>query len=396
MAKIKYKLAIILAAVILAGGAVFVYFTQYAPLKLDEPAEIEIWYAKNAMSADIDSFIERFNSEEGKDSQVTAEVRGFENDRALLEAINTAAENDGELPDVVMCDANICACLHSSGLLAELESYIQSWGSGEYEKGILKSCTYKGKTICVPVAYEADVLVVNTKLYSKASDIGSFEELCDVANGYYDENKESFFTITDYSAFFNSAMAQLGEKFKAENPFDYENENVRYIYDCLATAAFKRGYTAVTYNPATLVAKGELTCAVVSTSQAMAAAGELDKANIEFLPVPVMEGGDAVYVREVTGITILKSDSNTEKGAAIFLNWFTSEAVNSEYVGYSGFVPANGDMPSYDSAPWNIYSDLMKVLEPVEYCSYNANPDYAVNCYEFNSIMDNIMKKSLS
>lgn len=396
MAKIKYKLAIILAAVILAGGAVFVYFTQYAPLKLDEPAEIEIWYAKNAMSADVDSFVERFNSEEGKDSQVTAELRDFENDRAVLEAVKTAIENGSQLPDVVMCDTNICAYLQSNGKLAELEPYIQSWGSGEYEKGISKSCTYKGKTVCVPVAYEADVLVVNTKLYGQAGDIASFEELCDVANGYYDENKESFFAITDYSAFFNSAMAQLGEKFKAENPFDYEDENVRYIYDRLATAAFKRGYTAVTDNPAALVAKGELACAVVSTSQAMAAAGELDKGNIEFLPVPVMEGGDAVYVRDVTGITILKSDSNTEKGAAIFLNWFTSEAVNSEFVGYSGFIPVNGDMPSYGSAPWNIYSDLMKALKPVEFCSYNANPDYAVNCYEFNSIMDNIMKKSLS
>lgn len=396
MAKIKYKLAIILAAVILAGGAVFVYFTQYAPLKLDEPAEIEIWYAKNAMSADVDSFVERFNSEEGKDSQVTAELRDFENDRAVLEAVKTAIENGSQLPDVVMCDTNICAYLQSNGKLAELEPYIQSWGSGEYEKGISKSCTYKGKTVCVPVAYEADVLVVNTKLYGQAGDIASFEELCDVANGYYDENKESFFAITDYSAFFNSAMAQLGEKFKAENPFDYEDENVRYIYDRLATAAFKRGYTAVTDNPAALVAKGELACAVVSTSQAMAAAGELDKGNIEFLTVPVMEGGDAVYVRDVTGITILKSDSNTEKGAAIFMNWFTSEAVNSEFVGYSGFIPVNDDMPSYGSAPWNIYSDLMKALEPVEFCSYNANPDYAVNCYEFNSIMDNIMKKSLS
>ncbi|MDO4815469.1 MAG: ABC transporter substrate-binding protein [Bacillota bacterium] len=396
MAKIKYKLAIILAVLILAGVAAYVYFTQYLPLKLDEPAEIEIWYVNNEVAADFDSLVKRFNSEEGADREITAEVREFESDSALLEAVNTADENGDELPDAVMCDTNICACLHSMGVITELNSYNQVLDSKEYEKSISKLCTYNGKTICIPVAYETAVLAVNTKLYGNADDISSFEELCEVANSFYDENRESFFTITDYSAFFNSAMAQLGEQFKAENPFDYENENVRYIYDCLATAAFKRGYTAVADNPAALVAKGELACAIVSTSQVIAAAGEMDKDNIEFLPVPAMDGGDNACVPEMTGITILKSDANTEKATAIFLNWFTSDEVSSEYVGYSGFVPVNGVLQSYSDAPWEIYSELMMPLETVNFCSYNANPDYAVNCDEFNSIMDNIMKKSLS
>ena len=396
MAKIKWKLVGVLAAVILGGIALFVCIFQNKPVKLDEPAEIEIWYAENTMSADFDSYVEQFNSNDGAVAQVTAKTKCFESEIALLDAAKNAIENNGELPDLIMCDVNTCAYLKSNDCLASVETYTQNWGEDDFDKVVAKACTFDGELVCIPVAYENDVLIVNKTLCGDADSIGSFEELCSIANDYYEENKESFFTIIDYSAFFNSAMTQLDEQFKAENPFDYDNDNVRYIYDQLATAAFKRGYTAATENPAVMVADGELACAVVSTSQVIEAEMSGNMNDIELLPVPAMENGNAVYVREITGITILKSDENTEMGASIFLNWFTSEEINGEYAGYSGFFPAIGSAGGEEKGEKpEIFAELEKLADSLEFKSYNANPDYAFNRYDFNSVMDNIMKKSL-
>ncbi len=398
MARTKYTFAIIFAAVLLVGGVLYVCFSHYAPLKLDGPAEIEVWYAdSSSMSESFESYVQRFNSGLGADCQVTATAKAFDTDKDMLDAVLKVENIGGNLPDIIMCDTNLAAYLQSEGKLADMEAFVKEWETDACDDGIIKSCTYDGVLVSMPVASEADILIVNTELFPEADSIDSFEELCDAANKYYDEEKESFFTISDYTAFFNSCMAQLGEQFKAENPFDYENDNVRYIYDQLATSAFRRGYTAATDNPATMVARGELACAVASASQVMEAEEYIDMNEIVFMPVPCMENGDKVYTREIIGMSILKSDENTEKGAAIFLKWFTSEEINSEYVGYSGFTHTTGNADTEeDTVDPVIYAELVEAVDSMEFKTCNANPYYAVNCYDFNSVMDNIMKNSLS
>ncbi len=398
MARRKYTFAIVFAAVLLIGAALYVYFTRYAPIKLDESAEIQIWYADSSSIAEsFESYVLRFNSEVGAECQVTATVKAFDTDKDMLETVMKAVKNGGELPDVIMCDPNIAAYLQSKNKLADMEAFKKKWDTNVCEDSIISECTYDGVLVSMPVASETNVLIVNTELFSEADSIDSFEELCNAANKYYAEEKESFFTISDYTAFFNSCMAQLGEQFKAENPFDCEDDNVRYIYDQLATSAFIRGYTAATDNPAAMAARGELACAVVSTSQVMEAEEYIDMNDIVFMPVPCMENGDKVYTREIIGMSIFKSDENTEKGAAIFIKWFTSEEINSEYVGYSGFTHATGNADTEeDTADPVIYAELAETVDSMEFKVSNANPYYAVNCYDFNSIMDNIMKNSLS
>ena len=42
MSKLKYSLGIILAVVLIAAGAVYIYFAHYAPLKPDEATEVTV------------------------------------------------------------------------------------------------------------------------------------------------------------------------------------------------------------------------------------------------------------------------------------------------------------------------------------------------------------------
>ena len=363
---------------------------------LSETANVNIWYARdNSMAENFGSCVGQFNKEKGAELNVSVTIKPFQDERALLTAVENAIENNGELPQIIMCSPDLSAYLMKNGKLTDSELYQQSLKISDYSDELIKACTCGDKLICVPIAAESDVMMINTAKYSDVEKLDSLEKLCTAANNYYGENGEYFFTVTDFSAFFNSAMAQLGEQFKAENPFEYENDNVRYIYDQLATAAFKRGYTAADANPAETVAEGELVCAVVSAGAVMTA--KADMSDVEFMPCPPMKDGKAVYVQRVTAMSVLKSDENTEAGAAIFLKWFTSEEINSAYVGFSGFVPASGSVGGTSNAEAPaVYSKLMNAVNSMDYYVYNANADFALKSVDFNSIMDNIMKKSLS
>ena len=44
MSKMKYKIALAAAAVLLLGGAIYIYFAHYAPFKPDQPQTLSVWY----------------------------------------------------------------------------------------------------------------------------------------------------------------------------------------------------------------------------------------------------------------------------------------------------------------------------------------------------------------
>jgi len=395
MSKFKYKLAIVFAALFLVGGGVFAYFRYFAPLTPEEPVKLEIWYADTSVCGNLPELVKSFNKNEGWYRQVSAETRCFNNEEALLQAAKGAVST-GELPDVIICDTHTASYLQGEGKLADAEQFITDIRDAGYDNRLLKACTYKGALRSIPLLYETDMLIINRELYGDAKAIDSFEELCTVANSYYMENREPFFTVTDYSSFFCSAMTQLGETFTAENPFDSDNEDLRYIYDLLATAAFKRGYAATTGNPALLVAKGELPCAIVSSTQIMQAEESIDTEQIELVPVPAMENGDRVYTRNVIGVSILKSDENTEKGAAIFAKWLSSEEIYPKLAGDSGFATALTPENAEETRKSACRKAVLAVMTAMDYRDFCPSSDYAANSREFNDIIDNIMKKSLS
>mgnify|MGYP004447824147 FL=1 len=396
--RLKYKAAIIIAAAIAAAALIYFCFLRSPEIVLDEPADITLWYSENSMSDGIHEMLDRFSTESEAGQKITVTAIAFESMTELANAVNAAAVNSGELPDVVLCSSDIAAGFYNKGLLADMEQYRRQWDTVKCDSGIIKSCTTGDTLVCMPLAWESEVLIVNRELYPDEEQPASFEKLCAAANEYYRENRSSFFTISDYSMFFRCAMAQLGERFRAENPFDSENENLRYIYDRLATAAFRRGFTAAEKDPAALVAEGELACAVISSSQAMDALKKgADMSNTEFISVPRMEKGNSVYACDVLGLCILKSDENTEKGAAVFIKWFSSEEISSAYVGFSGFVPigAGADSAVSVTEPPVLWSRLMSVVCSQGCRYFDADSEYAANRWDFDDTLANIMENSL-
>ena len=394
MSKLKYSLGIILAVVLIAAGAVYIYFAHYAPLKPDEATEVTVWYVNNdKMWQNFAGLADNYSSGEGKKYGITVKVKAFDSRTELYKDLNKAIEEKGALPDMVVCDTDYAAYMADKGVLADLSSYFGNWEASSFSEEIAEASSKDGTLVAVPIAAETEVFMVNTKIFPDISALSSFEKLCSVADEYYLRNGSSFFTVSDYSFFFRTAAAQLNDDFDAVSPYDTNNKNCKYIYKLLAEAAYNRGFEASGEDVAKMVGEGKYACAIVSSPEVMRYAYAINADDIEFATYPCMKDGEPAYVEKVTGITMTASDSDSERASAMFIRWFTSAEVESAFVGDSGYILPTGAAVSVSD--FDIYSELQTAMaerrNKSEHYTYEASAEYSVNSRNFDDILNTIM-----
>ena len=394
MSKLKYSLGIILAVVLIAAGAVYIYFAHYAPLKPDEATEVTVWYVNNdKMWQNFAGLADNYSSGEGKKYGITVKVKAFDSRTELYKDLNKAIEEKGALPDMVVCDTDYAAYMADKGVLADLSSYFGNWEASSFSEEIAEASSKDGTLVAVPIAAETEVFMVNTKIFPDISALSSFEKLCSVADEYYLRNGSSFFTVSDYSFFFRTAAAQLNDDFDAVSPYDTNNKNCKYIYKLLAEAAYNRGFEASGEDAAKMVGEGKYACAIVSSPEVMRYAYALNADDIEFATYPCMKDGEPAYVEKVTGITMTASDSDSERASAMFIRWFTSTEVESAFIGDSGYILPTGAAVSVSD--FDIYSELQTAMaerrNKSEHYTYEASAEYSVNSRNFDDILNTIM-----
>lgn len=394
MSKLKYSLGIILAVVLIAAGAVYIYFAHYAPLKPDEATEVTVWYVNNdKMWQNFAGLADNYSSGEGKKYGITVKVKAFDSRTELHKDLNKAIEEKGALPDMVVCDTDYAAYMADKGVLADLSSYFGNWEASSFSEEIAEASSKDGTLVAVPIAAETEVFMVNTKIFPDISALSSFEKLCSVADEYYLRNGSSFFTVSDYSFFFRTAAAQLNDDFDAVSPYDTNNKNCKYIYKLLAEAAYNRGFEASGEDAAKMVGEGKYACAIVSSPEVMRYAYAINADDIEFATYPCMKDGEPAYVEKVTGITMTASDSDSERASAMFIRWFTSAEVESAFVGDSGYILPTGAAVSVSD--FDIYSELQTAMaerrNKSEHYTYEASAEYSVNSRNFDDILNTIM-----
>lgn len=394
MSKLKYSLGIILAVVLIAAGAVYIYFAHYAPLKPDEATEVTVWYVNNdKMWQNFAGLADNYSSGEGKKYGITVKVKAFDSRTELYKDLNKAIEEKGALPDMVVCDTDYAAYMADKGVLADLSSYFGNWEASSFSEEIAEASSKGGTLVAVPIAAETEVFMVNTKIFPDISALSSFEKLCSVADEYYLRNGSSFFTVSDYSFFFRTAAAQLNDDFDAVSPYDTNNKNCKYIYKLLAEAAYNRGFEASGEDAAKMVGEGKYACAIVSSPEVMRYAYALNADDIEFATYPCMKDGEPAYVEKVTGITMTASNSDSERASAMFIRWFTSAEVESAFIGDSGYILPTGAAVSVSD--FDIYSELQTAMaerrNKSEHYTYEASAEYSVNSRNFDDILNTIM-----
>lgn len=394
MSKIKYKIALVMAAVLLLGGVIYIYFAHYAPFKPDEPQTLSVWYVNDdAMWSRFNAMCEEYNETDGASCGITVNARAFDTQTELYDSVCSAMESKSELPDILACDTDFAAYLDDEDELADMDKYFGSWETSSYDKSMTKASKSSKGLAAVPIAAETQVFIVNTDLFADSEAISSFEKLCSVADEYYKRSSKSFFTISDYSLFFRDAVAQFGEKFDGVSPHDTDSDNCKYIYKLLAETAYDRGFASSGGEAAKMLAEGNLAAAVVSSADLMKYADKLNGDGFVFESFPYMKDGKPAYTQKVTGMTILAADKTREKSAVMFLRWFTSQKNNSSFVGDSGYLAAIGKESS--SSEFGLYEKLMNAVDTMrkkgEDTTRAASAEYSVNSRNFDSVLNTIM-----
>lgn len=394
MSKIKYSLGIFLAVVFVIAGAVYIYFTHYAPLRPDADTEVTVWYvSSDRMWQSFAGLADSYSKGEGAKYGITVRTKAFDSQTELYKQLDKAIDEGGSLPDMVVCDTDYAAYMAKSGVLADLSTYFGNWEASSFNKEMTEAASVDGGLVAVPIAAQTDVFMINTKLFSDFSAISNFEKLCSVADEYYSRNGGSFFTITDYSLFFRTAAAQLKDDFDAVSPHETSNKNCKYIYNLLAQTAYSRGFGDGGEDAAKQVGEGKLPCAIVSSAEVMKYAYAIDADTVDFAAYPCMKDGEPAYVEKVTGITMTASDTNSERASALFIRWFTSTENNSAFVGDSGYIPAAGAAVSVSD--YAIYSELQTAMAErrnnSERYTFDASAEYSVNSRSFDEILNTIM-----
>lgn len=394
MSKIKYSLGIFLAVVLVIAGAVYIYFTHYAPLRPDADTEVTVWYvSSDRMWQSFAGLADSYSKGEGAKYGITVRTKTFDSQTELYKQLDKAIDEGGSLPDMVVCDTDYAAYMAKSGVLADLSTYFGNWEASSFNKEMTEAASVDGGLVAVPIAAQTDVFMINTKLFSDFSAISNFEKLCSVADEYYSRNGGSFFTITDYSLFFRTAAAQLKDDFDAVSPHETSNKNCKYIYNLLAQTAYSRGFGDGGEDAAKQVGEGKLPCAIVSSAEVMKYAYAIDADTVDFAAYPCMKDGEPAYVEKVTGITMTASDTNSERASALFIRWFTSTENNSAFVGDSGYIPTAGAAVSVSD--YAIYPELQTAMAErrnnSERYTFEASAEYSVNSRSFDEILNTIM-----
>lgn len=394
MSKIKYSLGIFLAVVLVIAGAVYIYFTHYAPLRPDADTEVTVWYvSSDRMWQSFAGLADSYSKGEGAKYGITVRTKAFDSQTELYKQLDKAIDEGSSLPDMVVCDTDYAAYMAKSGVLADLSTYFGNWEASSFNKEMTEAASTDGNLVAVPIAAQTDVFMINTKLFSDFSAISNFEKLCSVADEYYSRNGGSFFTITDYSLFFRTAAAQLKDDFDAVSPHETSNKNCKYIYNLLAQTAYSRGFGDGGEDAAKQVGEGKLPCAIVSSAEVMKYAYAIDADTVDFAAYPCMKDGEPAYVEKVTGITMTASDTNSERASALFIRWFTSTENNSAFVGDSGYIPAAGAAVSVSD--YAIYPELQTAMAErrnnSERYTFEASAEYSVNSRSFDEILNTIM-----
>ncbi|MGM9592598.1 MAG: extracellular solute-binding protein [Oscillospiraceae bacterium] len=394
MSKIKYNLGLIIAALLVIAGVLYIYFAHYAPYRPPEPQTLSVWYVDDdAMWDGFAELCSEYNEEDGGKYSIGVEPRAFNSADALYDEVSELIESGGELPDMIACDTDFAAWLDEKAVLADMDEYFGDWETSKYDEYMTQASRAGEDLVAVPIAAETNVFIVNTDKFSDISAVSNFEKLCSVSSEYYSRNFAGFFTISDYSLFFRNAMAQLGDDFDAVSPHDTKSENCKYIYKQLAETAYDRGFTSADNAAVYKVAEGNLPCAIVSSADIMKYADRLEGDNISFAPFPYMKDGKPVYIEKVTGMAILASDSTRERSAAMFIKWFASSDVNSRFVGDSGYIAAVGTEASGSDS--EVYVKLMQAVKTLKEAgsrvTYEARAEYSENSRNFDNVLRTIM-----
>lgn len=367
-------------------------------LDKDNPTVVRVWhYYNGAQQRAFDELAEEFNNTQGREKGVVVEgtSQGTIDDlnHNLLAAIHKDAGAE-DVPDIFAAYADTAYEVNELGYAADLTQYfskeeLDRFVDGYIEEGYLTSDGLK----ILPVAKSVEVMMINEtdwKLFAEDTgaskeDLSTVEGLCRVAEQYYEWTDAKTDVPNDGKAFFGrDSMANYmiigyrqlaGEIFAREDGrtvLHFERDTVKKLWDCYYIPYIKGYFAAKGRFRSDDIKTGDIVCCVSSSSSATYFPGEVILSDeesypieMEVMPCPQFENGEAYAVQQGAGMVVAKSDEKTELASATFLKWLTQDEQNIRFSIESGYIPVTKSANSMEKIADNveIADNVKKTLE---------------------------------
>ena len=296
-------------AALLAAAALFLSYRFSSPGRHEQ--QLKLWYVSGEFSpADMELLASRYNDQR-QGERYTLVPRGFSTEEEL------AAAFEQSRPDLLLCSYDRAASLGSREQLADLDG--ADW---DYLPEIEDSLPYAGRSF-FPLGSAVQVLVYNEEALAEGDipvEFASLEALCATAEAWFAKTGRPFFTADAVTPLLAVWCGSLGYELQGNAERDALNQDFCRVYNQVAQCAYSGSFLPPTEDANGLVEVGEPPCALIPSNQATTLAE-----GCAAVPLPLPEGGAAVYVPEIVGLAVTGANSYAMPWARDFLLWLREE-----------------------------------------------------------------------
>lgn len=293
-------------AALFAAAALFVTYRFSSPGRSGQ--QLKLWYVSGDFSPAVMELLASRYNDQRQGEHYALEVRGFGTEEEL------AAAFEQSRPDLLLCSYDRAASLGSREQLATLAG--ADW---DYLPEVEDGLPYAGRSF-FPLGSAVPLLVYNqaalTEAAGIAAEFSSLEGLCATAEAYRERTGKPFFTAGTVTPLLAVWCGALGYALQGDAERDALNSTFCKVYNQLAQCAFGGSFLPPTEDAPGLVEVGEPPCALLSSTQAVSLAD-----GCAAVPLPLPEGGAAVYVPEIMGLAVTGANSYALPSARVFLLW---------------------------------------------------------------------------
>lgn len=292
-------------AALLAAAALFITYRVLSPA--GSTRQLKLWYCSEDFSPAVMELLAGSYNRQRQAEDDPVSLRAFATEAELADAFTQSQ------PDLLLCSYDRAASLGSRELLAELVG--ADW---DYLSEIEDSLPYAGRSF-YPLGSATPVLVCNEAALTEAgipADFSSLEALCATAEAYREKTGKPLFTAQTVMPLLAAWAGALGYELHGDGERDALNESFCRVYNQLAQCVYTGGALPPTGDATGFVETGEPPCALISSTQAVTLAE-----GCAALPLPLPEGGQAVYVPEIMGLAVTGANSYALPSAKAFVLW---------------------------------------------------------------------------
>ena len=380
-------MAVITAVMVLAGC------TGFAK-KGKKQIVLTLWHVYGGQTdSPLNKTIDNFNETVGKEEGIRINVTSVTNTNTIHEAVIAAAKNEpgaAELPDIFVSYPKTVLSLPDKDILVDYKDYFTEDELNELIPAFVQEGIIDDKLMVFPVAKSTEILFVNRTLFerfsketgAKEEDLGTWEGLFNMAKVYEkwtdDQTPDivgdgkNFFVHDYHFNYFQIGCESLGEHFFTDEAGGGKlafGDKFRKIWEPYADAAISGGVWLRDGYATEPLRTGKTIVSVASSASVLYYEDIVTYENnisepIEVVsyPVPVFEGGKKMVMQRGSGFCTVKSTTERERAAALFLKWLTKPENNIDFVVKAGYMPVTE----------KAFEQLSEVAEKIDSTKYRS------------------------